>query len=65
MSDFGRMTRAEDVALVQEALRAAGLDGWLFFEFHGQNPIAKAMLGLDWTTRRSFTLIPAEVSPMR
>lgn len=63
MSDFGRLTRAEDVALLQEALRAEGLDGWLFFEFHGQNPIAKAMLGLDGTTRRSFTLIPAQGEP--
>lgn len=63
MAEFGRLTRAEDVALVQDALRADGLDGWLLFEFHGQNPISKAMLGLDWTTRRSFTLIPAEGQP--
>jgi Xaa-Pro aminopeptidase len=63
VSDFGLLTRAEDVARLQEALRAEGLDGWLFFEFHGQNPISKAMLGLDWTTRRSFTLIPADGEP--
>jgi Xaa-Pro aminopeptidase len=63
VSDFGRLTRPDDVARVQEALRAAGLDGWLFYEFHGQNPISKSMLGLDWTTRRSFTLIPAEGEP--
>ena len=55
MGNFGRLTRAEDVALLQEALKADGLDGWLFYEFHGQNPISKVMLGLDWTTRRSFT----------
>jgi Xaa-Pro aminopeptidase len=63
VSDFGRLTRADDVARLQEALREDGLDGWLFFEFHGQNPISKVMLGLDWTTRRSFTLIPAEGEP--
>lgn len=63
MGNFGRLTRAEDVALLQEALKADGLDGWLFYEFHGQNPISKVMLGLDWTTRRSFTLIPAEGEP--
>ncbi len=63
MSEVGRIIESGDVSRVQEALRAAGLDGWLFYEFHGQNPVSKAMLGLDWTTRRSFTLVPAEGEP--
>jgi hypothetical protein len=29
---------------VQKALQKADLDGWLFYDFHGQNPIAKTML---------------------
>ena len=51
------------VAEVQQSLREADLDGWLFYDFHGQNPIAKAMLGLQNTSRRSFTLIPAQGEP--
>ena len=58
------MGNAEQVARVQAALREAELDGWLFFHFRGQNPIATVMLGLGWTSRRSFTLIPSEGDPL-
>ena len=58
------MSDAEQVAAVQAALREAGLEGWLFFDFRGLNPIATSMLGLGWTSRRSFTLIPAEGDPV-
>tara|TARA_B110000116_G_scaffold271507_1_gene292471 strand:+ start:15076 stop:16278 length:1203 start_codon:yes stop_codon:yes gene_type:complete len=51
------------LAEVQRSLHEADLDGWLFYDFHGQNPIAKEMLGLQKTTRRSFTLIPAQGEP--
>lgn len=40
-----------------------GLDGWLLFEFHGHNPVAASLLGLEATTRRSFALIPREGEP--
>ena len=54
---------ALDVAAVQEALRAEGLDGWLLFDFHGSNPIAARLAGLTggdhMTTRRWYYLIPA------
>ena len=53
----------DGVARVQEALRAQGLDGWLLYEFHGKNDVAWNLLGLEWTTRRSFALIPADGSP--
>lgn len=49
---------------VQAELRAARLDGWLLYEFHGVNPIAARMLGLGKTTRRSFVLIPDEGAPV-
>jgi len=49
---------------VQKALQKADLDGWLFYDFHGQNPIAKTMLDLQKTTRRSFALIPARGEPV-
>ena len=56
-----------DVASVQEALRADGLDGWLLYDFHGSNPIARRVIGLDGTTklttRRWYYLIPAEGTP--
>ena len=57
------LTTRQGVRAVQDALREMGLDGWLLFEFHGHNPIASALVGLERTTRRSFTLIPAEGSP--
>ncbi len=56
-----------DVSAVQTALRAAGLDGWLLYDFHGSNPVARRMTGLaaggHMTTRRWFYLIPAEGAP--
>ena len=64
MSKIAPMTDPEQVAKVQEALKAGGMDGWLFFDFRGLNPIASAMVGLGWTTRRSFTLVPAEGEPV-
>lgn len=53
----------EGVARVQEALRDRGLDGWLLYEFHGKNDVAWNLLGLAWTTRRAFALVPAEGRP--
>ena len=36
---------ALDVAAIQQALRSAGLDGWLLYDFHGSNPIASHLAG--------------------
>ena len=56
-----------DVAAVQDALRADGLDGWLLYDFHGSNPIAARLAGLGqgghMTTRRWYYLIPAHGAP--
>ncbi|MDX1566965.1 MAG: M24 family metallopeptidase [Longimicrobiales bacterium] len=54
----------EVVERIQAALRDASLDGWLLFEFHGHNPVASSILGLGHTTRRSFSLIPADSDPV-
>jgi Xaa-Pro dipeptidase len=59
---------ALDVPAVQAALRADGLDGWLLYDFHGQNPIAVELSGVarqggHLATRRWFYLIPAEGEP--
>jgi Xaa-Pro dipeptidase len=52
---------------VQAALKEDGLDGWLLYDFHGSNPIARTVVGLDnggkMTTRRWFYLVPAEGEP--
>ena len=49
---------------VQAAIADAGLDGWLIFDFHGLNPVAKGLLGLSGMgTRRIFVLIPASGPP--
>ena len=55
----GRADRA-----AQEGLRAAGLDGWLLYDFQGKNPIFFQLLGGPrHTTRRCYLLIPREGEP--
>jgi Xaa-Pro dipeptidase len=49
---------------IQAALRDMRLDGWLLFDFHGLNPVATGMLGMDGLmTRRIFALVPREGTP--
>ena len=56
-----------NVAAVQEALRAHGLDAWLLYDFQGSNPVAYRMAGMGaaghLATRRWFYLIPASGEP--
>src|SRR6476620_187850 len=57
-----------DVAAVQEALRAEGLDGWLLYDFRGSNPIAARLAGIGeggghLATRRWFYLVPSSGEP--
>lgn len=56
-----------DVAAVQQALSAHGLDGWLWYDFQGSNPIAQRLAGLGkggpLASRRWFYLIPAAGEP--
>lgn len=59
------MLTPESVAAVQRALTEAQLDGWLIFDFHGLNPIAGGLLGLQgMATRRIFVLIPRDGVPV-
>jgi Xaa-Pro dipeptidase len=56
----------EQVARIQGALKEAGLDGWLFFDFRGTNPIAQRILLLQsGGSRRWFYFIPANGTPVR
>ena len=62
---------AERVAAIQAALREEEIGAWLLYDFHGSNPIAPAVLGLDRIqdrakdSRRWFYLIPARGTPRR
>lgn len=64
MTDKALLIDPDGVSRVQAELRDQGLDGWLLFDFHEQNPVARNLLGLKWTTRRGFVLIPAEGDPI-
>lgn len=53
---------------IQGALRAAQIDGWLFYDHHNRDPIASRMLGIDphaHVTRRWYYLIPAVGEPRK
>jgi Xaa-Pro dipeptidase len=57
-----------DVRAVQQALRDQGLDGWLWYDFQGANPIAQRLAGIGsdgghLASRRWFYLIPASGEP--
>ncbi|HEY3930477.1 MAG TPA: Xaa-Pro peptidase family protein [Candidatus Koribacter sp.] len=57
-----------DIAKIQESLRKAGADCWLFYDHHHRDPIAYRVLGLPQTTmvtRRWFYVIPAQGEPAR
>ena len=58
------MLDIESLPSIQSAIRDAGVDGWLIYDFHGLNPIAVGMLQLHgMTTRRFFVYIPASGTP--
>ena len=54
-----------DIPALQQAIAAQELDGWLLYDFHGQNPTAIAALGLGshMLTRRWAYLVPARGEP--
>lgn len=59
------MLKQETVDSIQQALAEADLDGWLIFDFHGLNPVAIGLLGLEgMATRRIFVFIPRVGSPV-
>src|SRR5215475_4100536 len=52
---------------IQNDLRAAGLHGWLFYDFRGRDPIAQRILDLPpgMRTRRSSSFVPAKGTPKK
>lgn len=64
----GRQQAAERVGEIQAALREAKLDGWLFYDFRGSDPLAYRILKMGQrglTTRRWFYFIPATGEPVK
>jgi len=56
-----------DINGMQGDLRAAKLDGWLFYDFRGRDPIAQSILQLPpgMRTRRWYYFIPAKGTPRK
>jgi len=56
-----------DIPGMQSDLRAAKLDGWLFYDFRGRDPIAQRILDLPegMRTRRWFYFVPAKGTPKK
>lgn len=56
-----------DIAAVQNALAAEGLDAWLLYDFQGANPVSYRIAGMGGAghlaTRRWFYLIPRSGEP--
>jgi len=60
--------QAERVLEIQRALREHGLEGWLFYDFRGSDPLGYRVLLLDpamHVTRRWYYWIPAQGSPRK
>ena len=58
----------ERVREIQTALQEAGLDGWLFYDFRGSDPLAPRILKLEQrgiSTRRWFYFVPASGEPTK
>jgi Xaa-Pro dipeptidase len=56
-----------DIQEIQSDLRAAKIDGWLFYDFRGRDPIAQNILSLPegMRTRRWFYFVPAKGTPKK
>ncbi len=56
-----------DIPDMQSDLRAAKLDGWLFYDFRGRDPIAQRILDLPegMRTRRWFYFVPVKGTPKK
>jgi Xaa-Pro dipeptidase len=56
-----------ELSEMQKDLRNAKVDGWLFYDFRGRDPIAHRILGLPaaMRTRRWFYFVPAKGTPKK
>ncbi len=67
MAQGVRRSMSFDVQAVQKDLKAAKLDGWLFYDFRGRDPIAHRILQLPpgMRTRRWFYFVPVKGVPRK
>jgi Xaa-Pro aminopeptidase len=58
---------AADISSIQNDLKVAKLDGWLFYDFRGRDPIAQRILQLPpgMRTRRWYYFVPAKGTPRK
>lgn len=58
---------AADISSIQSDLQAAKLDGWLFYDFRGRDPIGHRILQLPpgMRTRRWYYFVPAKGTPRK
>src|SRR5438445_10967780 len=56
-----------NIESIQKDLKAAKLDGWLFYDFRGRDPIALRILQLPsgMRTRRWFYFVPTKGQPRK
>lgn len=57
-----------DVPALQAAVRDAGIDGWLFYDFRRTNPVAHRILGISphsFFSRRFCYYVPAQGEPSK
>jgi Xaa-Pro dipeptidase len=56
-----------DIGAVQRVLATEGIDGWLLYDFHGSNPIARTIAGLGdaMTSRRWYYFVPSAGDPRK
>src|SRR6059036_1271353 len=68
VSMHAEQSPADRVIEIQGALRAAKLDGWLFYDFRHSDPLAYRILKLDenmLASRRWFYYVPASGEPVK
>jgi Xaa-Pro dipeptidase len=53
-------------AIDREAIRQAGVDAWVLYDFRGSNPVFWQVMGVEprQTTRRLFAILPADGEPV-
>src|SRR5438874_3318233 len=62
-----KLQMSANIQGIQNDLRAAKLDGWLFYDFRGRDPIAQNILQLPngMRTRRWYYFVPAKGEPKK
>jgi Xaa-Pro aminopeptidase len=59
------MLTSTSILPLQVALRDAGVDGWLLYDFRGINSISKGLVGIEgFVSRRWFVWVPAKGTPV-